>query len=234
MDNRKKRLVVILGGLLLIGCVAGLLALQMDLGAQVKRCLEFVRAEGAGVFFAAMALLPMAGFPLSPFILSAGPVFAPTLGTGVVIACGMAALAVNVSLSYWFAAHALRPWLERLILWLGYPVPKMPAGRDWEFTLVVRVVPGTPFFLQSFLLGLARVRFWIYLPVSTLVPSGYLIAAVVAGDALMQGDKGKLVIAGALFLAVGAGLHFLRKRLAAKRALTRPSVSADTPPQTGA
>ncbi|CAM2805705.1 TVP38/TMEM64 family protein [Rariglobus hedericola] len=234
MDNRKKRLLGILGALVVIGCVVGLLAMQMDLGTQVKRCLEFVRAQGPGVFFLAMAVLPMFGFPLSPFIFSAGPVFAPTLGPGVVIASGMTALAVNVSLSYWFAAFALRPWLERLISWLGYPMPKLPAGRDWEFTLVVRVVPGTPFPLQSYLLGLARVKFWIYLLVSTLVPSGYLIAAVVAGDALVQGDKRKLVFAGILFAIVGTTLHFLRKRLAAKRALTRVPSDADKPAQTGA
>jgi len=233
MDARKKRLVVILVALVLLGGVAGVLALQMDLGVQIKRCLEFVRAEGAGVFFAAMAVLPLFAFPLSPFIFSAGPVFAPTLGTGTVIACGVAAIMANVSLSYWFGAYALRPWMERLVIWLGYKLPQLPAGRDWEFTLVVRVVPGTPFFLQSYLLGLARVNFWIYLFVSTLVPTAYLVAAVVAGDALVQGDKSKLVIAGVLFAVVVFSLHLLRKRLAAKRALTQQAADADKPVQTG-
>lgn len=217
MDARKKRLVRLLVGLTLLGCAVALLAVQMDLRAQMARCLDYVRAEGAGVFFTAMAVLPFFGFPLSAFVLSAGPVFAPTLGPGVVIACGAAALAVNVSLSYWFAAFALRPSMERLIVWLGYGVPKLPAGRDWEFTLVLRVVPGIPFFLQNYLLGLARVRFGIYLLISMAVPMVYLTIAVLAGDALAQGDKRKLIFAGVLFAAVGAGLHVLRKRLAARR-----------------
>lgn len=217
MDARKKRLVRLLVGLTLLGCAVALFAVQMDLRAQMARCLDFVRAEGAGVFFTAMAVLPLFGFPLSAFVLSAGPVFAPTLGPGVVIACGAAALAFNVSLSYWFAAFALRPWMERLIVWLGYTVPKLPAGRDWEFTLVLRVVPGIPFFLQNYLLGLARVRFAIYLPISMAVPMVYLTLAVLAGDALAQGDKRKLILAGVLFAAVGMGLHILRKRLAARR-----------------
>ena len=119
MDARKKRLVRLLVGLTLLGCALGLLALRIDLRALMERCLDYVRAEGAGVFFTAMAVLPFFGFPLSAFVLSAGPVFAPTLGPGVVIVCGTAALAVNVSLSYWFAAFALRPWMERLIRWLG-------------------------------------------------------------------------------------------------------------------
>ncbi|HEY8931724.1 MAG TPA: hypothetical protein VIM44_00255 [Rariglobus sp.] len=225
MDVRHKRRVLILCGLAVFGGALGLLALRMDLRALVTQCLDYVRAEGAGVFFIAMAVLPLFGFPLSAFVLSAGPVFAPTLGPGAVIACGMAALAVNVSLSYWFAAFALRPWLERLITWLGYGVPKLPEGRHWEFTLVLRVVPGVPFFLQNYLLGLARVRFGVYLLISMAVPTTYLSIAVLAGDALAQGDRKKLIMAGVLFAAVGAGLHVLRKRLAARRRAQAAAVS---------
>jgi uncharacterized membrane protein YdjX (TVP38/TMEM64 family) len=234
MDVRKKRLVWILVGLVALGCALGLLALQLDLGAQMKRCLEYVRAEGAGMFFIAMAVLPFFGFPVSPFIFSAGALFAPTHGAGWVIAGGMAALAFNVAVSYWFAAFALRPWMERVIVWLGYSAPQLPAGKSLEFTLIMRLLPGVPFFVQSYLLGLARVRFWIYLLVSTLVPSGYLIAAVIAGDAFAEGNKSKLAIAGAVFAGVGLTLHVIRKRLAAKRALARASASAHIPTQTEA
>lgn len=232
MDARKKRLIWILAALGLFGAVLGLLALRMDLGEHVKRCLDYVRAEGAGVFFVAMALLPLFGFPLSAFVLSAGPVFAPTLGPGVVIACGVAALTVNAALSYWFAAFALRPWMERVVVWLGYTVPELPKGREWEFNLVLRVVPGVPYFVQNYVLGLARVRFGIYMLVAIAVPTVHLSIAVLAGDALAQGDKRKLIIAGVLFAVVCAILHVLRKRLAAKRALARASVPADKPTQT--
>lgn len=234
MDARRKRLLWILAGLTLIGAALGVLAWQLNLGELMRRCLETVRAEGAAVFFVAMAVLPLFGFPLSAFILSAGPVFAPSLGPGVVIACAMAALAFNVSLSYWFAAFALRPWMERVIIWLGYPVPQLPAGREWEFNLVLRVVPGVPFFVQNYVLGLARVRFGIYMLVAMAVPSVYLMIAVLAGDALAQGDQRKLMIAGVLFAVVGASLHVLRKRLAAKRAQARASVREDKPTQTEA
>jgi uncharacterized membrane protein YdjX (TVP38/TMEM64 family) len=234
MDVRNKRLVWILVTLVVLGGAIGFLALRMNLGDHVKRCLDYVRAEGAGMFFVAMAVLPLCGFPLSAFILSAGPVFAPSLGPSVVIACGMGALAFNVSLSYWFAAFGLRPWMERVIIWLGYQVPKLPAGREWEFNLVLRVVPGVPFFVQNYVLGLARVRFGIYMLVAMTVPSAYLMIAVLAGDALAQGDQRKLMIAGVLFAVVGAILHVLRKRLVAKRALARASVPADRPTQTEA
>jgi len=232
MDVRKKRLIWILAALVVLGGALGLLAVRMDLGEHVKRCLDYVRAEGAGVFFVAMAVLPFFGFPLSAFVLSAGPVFAPTMGPGVVIVCGVAALTINVALSYWFAAVALRPWMERLILWLGYKVPRLSKGKSWEFTLILRIVPGVPFFLQNYLLGLARVHFGIYMLVSLVVPTIHLTVAVLAGDALAQGDKRKLIIAGVLFAVVGVILHVLRKRLAAKRAPCQASVGEDKPTRT--
>ncbi len=235
MDDRKKRLRWILAALLLLGGGLAFVAWRMNLGEHIKACVDYVRAEGAVVFFVAMAVLPLFGFPLAAFVLSAGAVFAPSLGAGTVIACGVVALAFNASISYWFAGFAIRPWMERLIVWLGYKVPELPKDREWEFNLVLRLVPGVPYFVQNYVLGLARVRFGIYMLVALAVPTTHLSIAVLAGDAFAQGDRRQLMIAGVLAAVVGVTLHFLRKRFAAKRALARAgSVHADTPTQTGA
>src|SRR5690606_7237176 len=102
---------------------------------------------------------------------------------------------------------ALRPVLERVIRWLGYAVPDFQRANSWEFTFLLRVVPGVPFFLQSYLLGLARVRLGIYLGFSILVPSSYICAATLAGDALVQKNHGQLLAGGIIFAVVGLVLH---------------------------
>lgn len=66
----------------------------------------------------------------------------------------------------------------------------------WELALALRVVPGTPLFLQSYLLGLARVPFGMSLAVSTAVPAAYITGMVLAGDALERGDKSMLLAGG--------------------------------------
>lgn len=185
-------------------------------GAELKslmtQTMDWVRTAGPMVFFGAMAVLPMAGFPLSPFTLAAGPVFGPDMGAGWVIACALGAVVVNVSLSYWLAARWLRPVVVWLLARLGKSLPEGPVRSGLELTLLLRVVPGTPFFIQSYLLGLARVSFWkIYLPISVAVPAIYISVAVLAGDAIGRGDRRMLVIAGVLLLVVGMGMHFLRK-----------------------
>lgn len=180
--------------------------------------MEWVRAAGPAVFFGAMALLPMAGFPLSPFTLTAGPVFGPSMGAGTVIACAILAVTINVSLSYWLAAKALRPTFGWLLARMGRSLPEGPVKSSLELTLILRVVPGTPFFVQSYLLGLARVPFWkVYLPVSVAMPSAYIVVLVLAGDALMSGNNRVLAIAAIISSCVAVILHFIRKRLQQNR-----------------
>ena len=211
------RLVRIILCLVILAAGLGVLAWRVDVGGQITRFIEVLRHAGPGPFFIAMAVLPIFGFPLSPFTFAAGPVFGPTMGAGPVVACAILATMVNVALSYWVAARALRPLMERLMKWLGYSLPQMPAGTAWKAALLVRIVPGTPFFLQSYLLGLARVPFGVYMVVSTLVPTAYIVGTILAGDALMRGDKGALAVAGGVFLLAVVGLQRLRKKLQAAR-----------------
>jgi uncharacterized membrane protein YdjX (TVP38/TMEM64 family) len=198
--------------------VTALLLLRTSAGHALHHAAAQVvaacRAAGPLVFFTAMALLPLAGFPLAPFTLSAGPVFGPTLGLGPVILCSFAAVTVNVALSYWIAATGLRPAVAWLLRRLGLELPRIERNSAWLLALVVRIVPGPPFFLQSYLLGLARVPFRVYLVVSTLVPLGYIVCVVVLGDALARGDWHAALAATAIMTLIGGIIHQLRRRLA--------------------
>ena len=84
---------------------------------------------------------------------------------------------------------------------------------------IVRLAPGLPFWVQSYLLGLMRARFGVYMIVSTLIPAGYLTAVILFGEALWDGQAGKVALAAGLLGLVGAIIHLLRKRQAAKIAV---------------
>ena len=194
------------------GLVLVWLGLQFDLRGQVNRCLILLRAAGPWPFFVAMALLPAVGFPMAAFTVTAGEVFGPTLGAGSVIACAIAAQIVNMTLCYWIAGHALRPWMARLAAWLGYALPVVPSGSAWEIVLLVRIIPGLPFFVQNYLLGLARVPFGIYLLISTLVHAGLVVGAILAGDAIARGDPWALAAGASMILVAIAVVFHLRRR----------------------
>lgn len=201
-------------------------ARHFELRAQAARIVAFFRDAGAWPFFTAMAVLPAVGFPISAFNVVAGPVFGPTLGVGTVIACAVLAIAANLAGSYWIADRGLRPLMERWVKRWGYAVPELPAGSAWEITLVVRIIPGPPLFLQSYLLALARVPFWTYLGISLAVQATYLTAMILAGDAFARGDWRAMAVAGGLFVLVGAVMHRLRLRFAAARRLKRTTATA--------
>lgn len=213
---QKIRLIRIgLAGAILI-VVLVMVSRHFGIRAQMDRVVESFRAAGPVPFFVAMALLPAVGFPLSAFTLIAGPVFGPTMGIAAVIVCAVVAIALNVALSYWVAARALRPTVARIVQWLGYELPdQIQPHAAWPAILVLRIVPVTPFCLQGMLLGLARVPFGPYMFISILVPSTYAIAMITLGDALMRGDRWAILGAGGLFVVVGVILHILRKRFQA-------------------
>ena len=226
MCRRKKIGLLLAGGASVLIVIALFFLPVADLSAAVERVIGFFREAGPVAFFLAMALLPAVGFPLAAFTLVAGPVFGPTMGVPSVVVCTIAATSANVALSYWIASRALRPFVKRALRWFGYSLPEIHPQRAWPIVLVVRIVPGPPFFLQSYLLAVANAPFGIYMVASTLVPACYLSATIILGDALMRRDPSAMVTAGAIFFVAGAVIHQLRKRLS-------PRAAPDLPPPSG-
>lgn len=186
----------------------------------------WIRGLGAGWFFAAFAVLPAVGFPVSPFAFGAGSLFGPVLGLPTVLALSGLSMAVSMTISYGLARFVLRPWVARLLMFLGYKVPVVPAGKQRMFVFLVRVTPGAPYVFQSFLLGLAEVPFRIYLVVSWLVSTASVSLVIVFGDALMKG-RGKVALAAlAGVVLVVAAVKIVRKRLAARAEAGLAAVAA--------
>ena len=217
--RRGKKLIV-----LAVTGLAGLLAawwvyrhFGTDARMVVDAAVEKVRQLGAVMFFLLMAVLPAVGCPLSVFTLTAGPVFAPTLGMPVVLLLVGLSLAVNLAISYWLSRYALRPWLERLVSWMGYKLPEVKASDHRAMVILVRVTPGPPYVLQSFLLGLARIPFGTYFYISWIISSLYACAFVLFGDALVQGEGKMVLVSIGLFAALTVGVQLLRRHYRRRR-----------------
>jgi uncharacterized membrane protein YdjX (TVP38/TMEM64 family) len=223
--HRRRRLAALAlcaAGVLGAGVAALLLPREMWAEARegVTTGMEWLRQLGAGWFFAAFAILPAIGAPVSPFAFGAGSLFGPVLGLPMVLLLAGAAMAASMTISYGLARFVLRPWVERLLAYLGYKVPEVPRGKAALFVFLVRMTPGAPYVFQSFLLGLAEVPFRIYLAVSWVVATANVSLMIVFGDALMQG-RGKVAmaaVAGVVVLVLA--VRFARKRLAARAETT--------------
>ena len=196
----------------------GLLVLNSGVIGAIDTVILGLRETGPVIFFAAMALLPAVGFPMLAFVLAAGPVFGPTVGIWWVIGWSLLAVVANLLLSYWLANRALRPLVSRLLTRFDYRLPEHPARDAWQVTLLTRLTPGPPYWVQNYLLGLMRVPLTPYLVVSTLVMAGYLVALVLGGEAISQGNGRLAFAATGVLVVLAVALQLWRKHAARRRA----------------
>ncbi len=201
-------------GLLVCG-VALLATYWGETRVYVHSALEFtinwLRIAGPWAFFLAMAILPAVGLPLLPFALAAGPAFGPSLGPLHVAFYATVAVAGNVALSYLLARQLIGPQIIRLLERLGYRLPELPAGTAWQAVLMIRLAPGLPFWVQSYLLGLLGVAWVPYFVVSTLVPSFYLTGVIIFGEAIWQGNTQTALIGAMIAGVAAAAVGFWRR-----------------------
>lgn len=212
-DYRRRRILVALGaGGLLAAGIAAVLLLGPRISLRPTDLITYLREAGPWGFFSAMAFLPVLGFPIAPFNIAAGPAFAPSLGLLPVILLACAAIAINVTLTYWLSRRALRPLVARAATWLGYAIPAIPTDKHLAAAFLVRSTPGPPFFLQSCLLGLAKVHFGPYMVASCAVPFSFAILCIIGGDALMTGNTRLVLLAFGALGAVAIAMKLLRRQ----------------------
>lgn len=181
-----------------------------------------IRAAGPFPYFVAMALLPL---PLAWFTVPAGELFAGQLTVPGVIAACVAAVVVQLSLSYAVARYALRPAVERLLRGRGHKVPRVTPGNAASVVLLVRMLPGPPMILGSCLLALAETPFVIYLLLSSLVALPWICAGVILGHGLLSGRFGPAAAGAGLLVVLVIAVRLVRRRWAARGAA--PLISRD-------
>jgi uncharacterized membrane protein YdjX (TVP38/TMEM64 family) len=219
MEPTKRRfktsLLVMLGALAVIAAVAGYFILRgLDWSGIFTVAMAHVRAAGPLVFFVAMGILPAVGAPILAFILTAGPAFGPQLGLGGVLAACAVSHVLSLSIGYWLARRWLRPWLQKFVVRSGHKVPQVVPEDQFEVTLLLRITPGPPFFLQNFLLGLAEIPFPRYLAISWTVIMMHTTGLVVFGKALANGKGREAVLGVSLFVAALLIINLLRRHYA--------------------
>lgn len=189
-------------GLFFVALVAGL-SLLVWTGTDWKEWPERLTHLHPALFLLAMSLLPVIGFPISAFYFFAGVVYGWALGIPLCIA----ALAINMTLSYFFTRTLLHAPLAELVRRRGLELPSAKTTRNqFRITFLLRTVPGPPFPLQNYLLALAGIPFRIYLPVS-LVPQAVLGSAVIVTSSLLTLHiEPWTLIVGAVVFFVLAGL----------------------------
>jgi uncharacterized membrane protein YdjX (TVP38/TMEM64 family) len=100
----------------------------------------------------------------------------------------MLAIAFNLAFTYYLARYALRPILSKVVKRYGYSIPSVTPENALSISLTLRLTPGPPFALQSYILGLAEVPFRLYMVVSWLCILPWAVGAIVVGKGVFNGN----------------------------------------------
>jgi uncharacterized membrane protein YdjX (TVP38/TMEM64 family) len=159
-------------------------------------------------FFALMAVLPAVGIPMTPFLIIAGASFGGPIGvTGSLIA-----IALNLALCF-VLARLLKPMLASLLRWLGHALPNLSArGKSpARVALTVKLVPGVPAFLKSYVLAVTGIGFGPYFAVSMLISGAYAVLVVVLGKSLLDHERNNVLVIVLLLGMVGLAVWRWRR-----------------------
>ena len=140
--------------------VAGLLAWTCGTDA-IRWGVEVIRSDiHPGVFALMMTVLPMVGFPFSPFLIMAGTKFSflPALALTTV------SIAIHMLAAHALSGSFVRPHLKKLFQNRGYALPELPGNEKKRFSFVFMAVPGLPYAVKNYALPLAGVDLRTFMP----------------------------------------------------------------------
>lgn len=171
-----------------------------------------------------MAVLPVAGFPISMVYLLIGLRFGPVVGLAVVT--GITAL--HLLGTHWIARSFLRGPLQRLIVRRNHHVPEVPPGENGAIALMIMLAPGIPYFLRNYVLALSGIPLRIYFAIAMPIHVLRSYVALFLGD-IGSGPSGRAwLFLGlfygtklAIFAAVAWWLRARHKRMSAARPMAR-------------
>lgn len=176
------------------------------------------------VLFPLIAILPLFGFPVSALMVPVGLTLAQAYGKVWALAYAMSAIAVNDTLAYWLARGFLRGPILRYLHKKNIKVPVVPKDQEVRVIALLRIAPGSPMFVQSYLLGLAKVNYVPYILLSVPLQAIHVGLFIFMGEAVFEGKVGAIVTGVFLFIALGIifrMVHTKHKRTEAARAAAK-------------
>jgi len=213
---KKPRILILLivatliGGSLLYALIATGLT-PSDLKEFIDRTITTISDYPVLVYLSVLIVggLPL---PLSPFLILAGVLFTERYGLPVALLLCYSAMVLNMIWTYFLSAYPMRTIFEKMMGIFAKKFPEIPDEHKSKVTLIIRITPGIPFFLQNYFLGVSRVPFGKYLLISMAIQAMYTSGFVIGGGAIFEGKAGLAIAAVSIFVILGFVVHWLRSR----------------------
>lgn len=214
MNLSKQKIIVLIALVTAIMVTVGIaLVVEPDMlrkALSLKDTVSAWCAENPVLLFFAIAVLPGFGFPASPLLILAGVVWGSNWHT---CAITIAAVALNMSWTHWLSSGPARAIVSNLLGARWQKWENIHPDNLRRFTVLLRITPGLPFFLQNYILGLIGVPFLTYILISIPLNAIFVVGFVLTGGAIFEGNIGMIAAGVAILVAAGIGLRLLRGKL---------------------
>ena len=216
MNSVQKRLSIAMA-VFVLGVLAMAAASQfLDLEAAssvVEAAWERLKSAPAPIYFSVMTVAILLPVPASIFYVTAGSLFGVVPSLLFIVPT----LAANALLVHLIAGSWLRPTIENFVSKRGIRIPRLEARSDEIlFITLIRITPGIPYFVQSWVIGLAGVAIGPFLLITIAIQMFYAAGFVVLGRSAFEGEVGVAVGAIALLVVVSIVARIVHKRFRAR------------------
>lgn len=154
-------------------------------------------------------ILPVAGFPISAFLLLLGVRFDPAPALLIMFA----GMAVHQGITFPAGNTLLRPIIEKILARRNIALPQFSEkGFIWP-SIIFMAVPGLSYTLKNYILSLSGIPFRYFFFIAWLVQAVMGIPMVLAGDAVGSRHAKLLMV----LFGLMTGLYALRLWLVRRR-----------------
>ena len=175
-----------------------------------------------GIFLLLMGLLPVFGFPMSPFLALAGIKFGTAWGAGV----SLLIMPVHLGLCYLISKTFFQTIILRVMQARGYSPPAFLTAKPGKLILFFLVVPGPPYVMKNYILALTGLPFLSYIGLTWAVQGVLALPIVILGGTASQQRWGLFALVLTVLILGSIALHWYKGRVTRKK--DNPSVTRDS------
>jgi len=173
------------------------------------------RDTNAFVFAGLMAVLPLAGFPISIFLVLVGMVYGIIGGiflTGAI-------MLFHLVVTYYLVHSLFRPLINRMLRKFEVEIPRLPGKDKKGLAFLFMITPGLPYSVKNYLFALTELPFVHFLLIAWLAQFGFSIPFIVLGKSVVQENLWILLLVVLVLLAGYLLVWRLQRRFAILRVL---------------
>ncbi|OHE72582.1 MAG: hypothetical protein A2007_05815 [Verrucomicrobia bacterium GWC2_42_7] len=203
LSERRKKLLILVASALVVLVAGSIFAWEcgvdrISFHVWMEKFHDFIHAlakRNPIFLLLAIGILPSFFVPSSILCILSGVIYGKTVGFIV----SFLGLGINLVVTYGLAAFVVKKFVHKIVNYAGYNVPEVPSKDHISFITLIRVIPGIPLAIQSYILGLANVKFKPYFIISWIAEIFWVVGFVLMGGGI---GKGHLTLAITGFLAL--------------------------------